>query len=249
MGLILCSGSFILKLSRFVLKLFRINPAGGVHFVSTAGRLDVLSTQERVRWRQHNDGACPVEMRIQMPEVFRHYFAVSGVIDRHNRIRQDSLNLEKSVEVKDWSFRMNCTLLGIVLVDGYLLYQFGNYGRDMVDMNQFWIHIGTELVENKFDQTGWVRNSRASIADSQGETNLHNGSGIHLTPTHKRHRDSSRNSLQSRKQELCRMCPWGSKFKTTWVCSKCRESSDKEVFLCHAKDGRNCFQKHYYFTH
>ena len=34
------------------------------HFVSTAGRLDVLSTQERVRWRQHNDMAFPVEVCI-----------------------------------------------------------------------------------------------------------------------------------------------------------------------------------------
>ena len=61
-----------------------------------------------------------------MPEPVRNDFAVAGVIDRHNRIRQDSLNLEKTVEVKDLSFRMNCTLLGIVLGDGYLLYQFGN---------------------------------------------------------------------------------------------------------------------------
>ena len=104
------------------------------------------------------------------------------------------------------------------------------------------------MVENKFDQTDWVRNSPAFIADSQGETELREGSGIHLPTTHKRRRDSSENSSQSRKQELCRMCPRGSKFKITWVSSKCRESSDKEVLLCHAKDRRNCFQKLYYLT-
>jgi len=65
------------------------------HIVATAGRISVTTQQQRIRWRQRTDGACPVEVHLDMPELVKDYFSVCGAIDTHNRIRQDSLDLEK----------------------------------------------------------------------------------------------------------------------------------------------------------
>lgn len=52
-----------------------------------------------------------------MPQIIRDYFTIFDKIDIHNRVGQDRLDLEKTIEVKEWSFRLNSTILGMILVD------------------------------------------------------------------------------------------------------------------------------------
>ena len=65
-------------------------------FVTRAGNMQESCS----RWRQLGDEACPVEINFAMPRPVFEYFEVAGIIDQHNRVRQHSLDLEKSIEVK-----------------------------------------------------------------------------------------------------------------------------------------------------
>ena len=123
-------------------------------FVTTAGNMPEPFLQTRTRWRQVGDEACPVEINVAMPRPVFEYFEVAGVIDQHNRVRQDSLNLEKSIEVKEWSFRLNSTLLGMVRTDAWHLYKFGRRGRRMMSPHTFSCQLATALIDNSCDATG-----------------------------------------------------------------------------------------------
>lgn len=79
---------------------------------------------------------------------------MAGAIDQHNRIRQDTLNLEKSMEVKDWGFRANCTLLGMILTDTLPPYRFGFAGRVLLKPHVFGRNVGIELVDNTIYRVG-----------------------------------------------------------------------------------------------
>ncbi len=60
---------------------------------------------------------------VRQPQVCETYFSACAQVDRHNRCRQDDLNLEKKVGTHHWSFRARMSLLGICIVDSRLLLQ------------------------------------------------------------------------------------------------------------------------------
>ena len=66
-------------------------------FVTTCRNMQESFSQTRTRWHQFGDGACPTVINIEMPRPVFEYFDVAGIIDQHNRVRQDSLNFEKSI--------------------------------------------------------------------------------------------------------------------------------------------------------
>ena len=49
------------------------------HFFSTADRTTVTVDETKVRWRQQDEGPCPVEVRIPMPELVSDYYATADV--------------------------------------------------------------------------------------------------------------------------------------------------------------------------
>ena len=71
------------------------------------------------------------------------------------------------------------------------------------------------------------------------------GTGVHLTPTKKRRRVRGQltNFLM---QDWCSDCFGGKVFKTTYVCSECRDVDGcaKNLAFCHPKTGRLCFREH-----
>ena len=44
------------------------------------------------------------------------------MIDRHNRCRQVDLRLETTYGTHDWSMRLNLSILGMIIVDSWLVY-------------------------------------------------------------------------------------------------------------------------------
>lgn len=102
------------------------------------------------------------------------------------------------MEVKEWSFRINCTLLKIVLTDCYLLYRFGNSGRDLLNLNSFWVLLGTATVQNSFDVIGTCRASHVEREDAMDEEIRTDGSGIYLSPTKQCRRTSSGEELDQK---------------------------------------------------
>ena len=89
-----------------------------------------------------------------MPELVNDYYAVACIIDAHNRIRQDSMDLEKTIRLKEWSFRINATLLGMILTDTWLLYKFGTAGREQLKPHPFWSKLGHEVAFKQYDSVG-----------------------------------------------------------------------------------------------
>ena len=71
----------------------------------------------------------------------------------HNRCLQDDLNLEKKFEVKEWSLRVNTSLLAICIVDAWLLYKGNCAGRDCMAPNIFYATLAEELIDNKYGVT------------------------------------------------------------------------------------------------
>ena len=58
---------------------------------------------------------------VDRPEVISNFFCSSNVIDTHNQLRQDLLQLEKKWLTKNAYFRLATTLIGINVTDAYLL--------------------------------------------------------------------------------------------------------------------------------
>ena len=58
---------------------------------------------------------------VDRPDVISKFFATSNIIDTHNQLRQDLLQLEKKWLTKNPFFRLTTTLLGINVTDTFLL--------------------------------------------------------------------------------------------------------------------------------
>ena len=58
---------------------------------------------------------------VDRPEVISNFFASSNIIDTHNQLRQDLLQLEKKWLTKNPFFRLSTTLIGVNVTDLFLL--------------------------------------------------------------------------------------------------------------------------------
>ena len=81
------------------------------YFIASASSLDSGIPYSRNRWRQVSLelDALPenVELTIPQPKATEVYYRTCGVIDQHNRHRQDNLKTEKKLETKKWDMRVN----------------------------------------------------------------------------------------------------------------------------------------------
>lgn len=209
------------------------------YFISSCGRTDLGNSYTRVRWRQTEHGADRSVLTVDQPKVVEHYYSVCSRIDRHNRSRQDDLQLEKKFVTQDWTKRVNLSLLGFCIVDSWLLYS-GSYGdASHLSQRKFYAKLSEELIENSWDQG--ISSSASNRAESSADIMPTFGIGSHLTPTKKRRRNREGDLTNFRAQRACFFC----KAKgCTNVCSTCRyDDGLGEVFLCSAKKS-NCFALH-----
>lgn len=70
-------------------------------------------------------------------------------MDAHNRHRHDSLHLEKKIETKDWSKRVNLSILGMIIVDSFLIYK--QLGISNEKASEFYKKLVEELIDNEYD--------------------------------------------------------------------------------------------------
>jgi len=92
------------------------------YFISSTSTNLPETPYDRVRWRQVGDDAERVVLTVTQPQVVETYFQCCAQIDRHNRWRQDDLQLEHKLITHDWSMRVNLSLLGMCVVDEWMLY-------------------------------------------------------------------------------------------------------------------------------
>lgn len=123
------------------------------HFVTTCGTTVPGDTIIRDRYRQMGPVARKITTTTEIPKVAETYYSVASQIDRHNRCRQHDLQLEKKFGVREWSMRVNTSLLAMCIVDAYLLYR-GNYkSRDPMARNAFYTKLAEEMIDNNYGHT------------------------------------------------------------------------------------------------
>jgi hypothetical protein len=218
------------------------------YFIASASSLEAGTPYKRWRWRQvdTNPNADPtnVELLVPQPKAAELYYSACGMIDRHNRARQDRLGLESKLETHDWALRVNMTIFAMTVVDTWLAYSQCTATKQ--SQKDFYTILAKELIDNSYDSVN-VRGRRNPAPPGMSPILFERASGdpragcyAHLTPTKKRKRKDGveiPHSLQGR----CRVC----KSLTTFVCSLCMdEKPDKEAWMCYTKKGKLCYPVH-----
>ena len=209
------------------------------YFIATAGSLQAGLPYTRCRWRQVSDepNAPPqkVNLIVSQPKIAEIYYSTCSAIDKHNRLRQDDLRIEKKVETVNWSTRVNLSIFAMVVVDSWLVYNAFTQGR-VLNQKEFYSVIAEELIDNDYNNRG--RPSAATRRSFQQEACIkavESGSpklGVlaHLTPIKSFKNNIKGQQTTFRYQGRCKEC----QTKTTWQCSDCEENG-KTVFLCSTK--------------
>jgi len=214
------------------------------YFILTAGSLGRGTPYTRERWRQVTPDGEPelVEFTIPQPKAAEIYYNCCASIDRHNRCRQDDLMLEKKFGTHDWSKQVNISLLGICIVDSWLVFKGCRGGVNCETPQQdFYTDLAEELIDNAFDGR---RIRGRHMAPENDLTVAASGIGPHLTPTNRKRKKQDGTTTSYTLQGRCIECNTNG---TIHVCSECRDlgsDPNKEFFLCNTRKNSTCFQNH-----
>ena len=165
------------------------------YFVSVTSHAGDGEAYHRIRWRQREEGPKRVKLNVSQPKVCELYYFACAQVDRQKRCRQDDLKVEKKAGTKDWSFRANCYLLSMVIVDSWLLYNRVKESRYHLRQPKFYETLAIKLIDNTFDghnlRYNCSLNGTAKVQEF--ESSLTYGIGIHLTPTQERSKSKDGN--------------------------------------------------------
>ena len=215
------------------------------YFISTASSLEQGNAAIRTRWRQVEDVATNeeperLELIIPQPKVAEVYYETCAGVDQHNRSRQDNLKFERKLETKNWSVRVNLSILGIIIVDARKVYK-GTLGENTEDEQDFYENLAEEMIDNDYERV-YTRRSRGTTTTEA--TRVTNVVSAHLTPTQQRRKkrmpDGSFVETSYRQQMRCKVCGK----KTIYLCSQCQSENETHLFLCDTKKGDTCFAQH-----
>ena len=128
------------------------------YFITTCSSLADGPPCMRTRMKQveKNRTAPPVRTHIvvRQPQACALYYKACGSIDRHNRIRQAYLQIEKKHKTVVWHRRVNMSIFGMCVVDAYLLMLGCRTGEDngFRTCKHFFAQLANELIENTYEQ-------------------------------------------------------------------------------------------------
>ena len=138
------------------------------YFITTCLSTAPGKVIKKRRWRQRDEtpNADPVleYIEIQQTEAGQVYYEGCSKIDQHNRLRQDSLNLEKKLQTMDWATRANHSILGMIVVDSFYL-ATGCQGAFQGGFRFYLEDLITGLIENKYDQRTLRKRREESIKE------------------------------------------------------------------------------------
>jgi hypothetical protein len=188
-------------------------------------------------------------IEIRQTEAGETFYQGCGKIDQHNRLRQDSLNLEKKVQTMDWANRGNHSIFGMTVVDAFYLAQ-GCQGNVQGGFRFFLEDLITGLIENKYDQRV-LRKRREDAIKKEADMAMVGVAPLDThrqltgpTPTKRR----KTNRPEHRLQGSCMVC----KKPTTHVCRSCQcfknGDKDRQYWICN-KPGKECMGKHIMEAH
>jgi hypothetical protein len=124
------------------------------YFISTAASAVDGAFYERTRWWQMEGGLQRFTFQIKQPLVAELYYDCCAMIDRHNRCRQADLMLERKFFTLDWSVRVGHSLLGMFIVDSWLLYVGARGKLRSINQRELYETLCLELIDTNFDVIG-----------------------------------------------------------------------------------------------
>jgi hypothetical protein len=179
------------------------------YFISSCSSLSAGVPITRRRTQQVEDSESNIypermEITIHQPKAAALYYTTCGKIDQHNRCRQDTLNLEKKLETKEWHRRVNMSIFGMVVVDSWMLYKGCTGGGKMIQ-TEFYKCLIDGLIDNTYYDEAQPANrvSTRSVSISTVPSSCTSGANLHLTPM-KRKRQSTDSNSSHRKQYRCK---------------------------------------------
>jgi len=214
-------------------------------FVCTASSMRPGRPCVRTRWRQVNQepNADPdrVDVTVQQPVAAELHFSACGMIDRHNRIRQDDLKLERKVGTQTWDKRVGLSIFGVIMADAHLLYSKCT-GDAVETKDEFFTFLAEEMIDNDYDGLLQSRATRNRVSESPTTAHVDKRSGVasHLTPAKRRRRDKDGDELKHAAQGKCRICKTR---RTTHCCSTCMQDGVPEA-KAHCCRGEKCCMLH-----
>ena len=104
---------------------------------------------------------------IDQPKSCELYYACCAMVDRHNRCRQADLKLERKLVTKDWSKRLNISLLSICIVDTWFAYS--GILESHENQNDFYGYLAEELIDNTYDDNRCVNRT---VGDTRRRLNI-----------------------------------------------------------------------------
>jgi hypothetical protein len=97
------------------------------YFVSTCSSLvpETPYVRKQLRHMSMESNAPPevVELTVPQLQALEIYYSACAMIDRHNRCRQDDLQLEHKVKSLTWWKTINLSVVGICIGDAYLVFK------------------------------------------------------------------------------------------------------------------------------
>ncbi len=219
------------------------------YFIANASCVAAGTPYQRKRWRQvvqdRETEPESVELTVPQPKACEIYYETCAMIDRHNRCRQDDLQVERKLGTDNWAMRLNLSLFSMCVVDCWLVYKAATETTE--DQKSFYCALAEELVDNSYDEGLRAGRQKGIKPNGESPTLSENGlprSGInaHLTPTKRKRKRSDGSETRYLLQGRCKQC--GS--KTTMTCSLCSDDSTRvnEPWICNTKGGRYCFSEH-----
>jgi len=131
--------------------------------------------------------------------------------------------------------RINLSLLGMCVVDNWLLYLGAHVTGAKLTQNQFY----EDLAADTYDSVGLRPRSAPDNGHAAvDETPRRYCVETHLTPMLNRREGASTFEAGQCAKCRCRICLKG---RTTQVCSACRDLKRVDIFCCGPKTGRSCF--------
>ena len=217
------------------------------HLISTAGTNAVAPPHRRIRYRLQDDGTSQrFEKTAKTSAIPHEYFSFAQKIDVHNHRRQGILALERKISTRSWSFRLISTVLGMIMVDAYMMYLSE---RNIVDDGQS--NVVPTLTFKEFVEFAGVDLATNSMYDGSlrgGRSRDPDGANVDAPPsdpvcalTHIKDFVETSNKKRKDVHRSCCVCHK----HTEWCCRRC-SNSNKVIALCNftAKRDVPCFQRH-----
>jgi len=151
-----------------------------------------------------------VEVVVPQPEAASMYYKSCGKIDQHNSYQKPALMLDTKLKTVMWNQQVNMSLLGMCIVDSYLLAQ-GYQQHQWKTALEYYEALAEGLIENHYEQRSLrKRQERAMATNNNSPTVLPSSTGdlsvehqlCSPTPT-KRHK---KGNLKHRSQGISMSC-------------------------------------------